>query len=361
MKFSRIFLIFFCISLFGCGRGETVPPEVKLVEAQELNLWRAEAHLYLPEQYARYKTALGKAKDDLTKVNARFAWFRDYKPVQAEFEQLLKQGEELLKRLETEKKQKAEVLLEQINSTQDGINNIKKLTQVINEGRLSRGNITKAEVILREAKTLYEKSRLIDSEQKLKDLQGYMSDAEEAITPIFKRYKDRDMLVKWKSWAEDSIRESKESGLYSILINKAERKLMVYKDGNLYKTYSVGIGRNGSLDKLHAGDGATPEGKYKIIRKNSKNRYYKALLINYPNDEDRKAFQNAKRNGLLPANAGIGGLIEIHGGGKDGMTYGCVSLDNKQMEELFNIARVGTPVTIIGALDGENPISKALK
>lgn len=358
---SRIFLIVFYISLLGCGRGETVPPEVKLVEDQELNLWRAEAHLYLPEQYSRYKSDLSKAKDDLVKINARFVWFRDYKPVQSEFAQVLKQGEELLKRLEAEKKQKAEVLLEQINSTQDSIANIKKLTHVINEGRLSRGNITKAEVILREARTLYENGKFIDSEQKLKDLQAYMADAEEAMTPIFNRYKDRDMIVKWKSWAEDSIRESRERGVYSILINKAERKLMVYKDGNLYKRYSVGIGRNGSLDKLHAGDGATPEGKYKIIRKNPKSRYYKALLINYPNDEDRKAFQSAKRNGIISATARIGGLIEIHGGGKDGMTYGCVSLDNRQMEELFNMVTVGTPVTIIGALDGENPISKALK
>lgn len=356
-----MFILLLLISLPGCKSGETVPPEAKLVEKQELDLWRADAHLYLPEQYTHYKEYLNKARLDLIKVNSRFAWFRDYKPVQAEFLELFKQGEELLRRLESEKRRKAEVLLTEINNIQDDIDRIKRITHVINEGRLSRGNITKAEINLREARILYENGKFIDSEQKLWEIEAYMAHAEEAVIPIFKRYRDSDMIAKWKSLAEDAIRESKEKGFYSILIEKAERKLMVYKNGNLYRTYSIGIGRNGSLDKLHAGDSATPEGKYKIIRKKPKSRYYKALLINYPNDEDRREFQEAKRNGLIPYASRIGGLIEIHGGGKDGMTYGCISLDNREMEELFDIAEVGTPVTIIGAIDGENPISKALK
>jgi hypothetical protein len=54
-------------------------------------------------------------------------------------------------------------------------------------------------------------------------------------------------------------------------------------------------------------------------------------LINYPNDEDRRQFAQAKRRGAISRRAGIGGLIEIHGGGKDGQTYGCVSLDDHHM------------------------------
>jgi lipoprotein-anchoring transpeptidase ErfK/SrfK len=54
-------------------------------------------------------------------------------------------------------------------------------------------------------------------------------------------------------------------------------------------------------------------------------------------------------------------LIEIHGGGKDGQTLGCVALDDRHMEELFAIADVGTPVTIVGATDYENCVTVALK
>jgi hypothetical protein len=46
--------------------------------------------------------------------------------------------------------------------------------------------------------------------------------------------------------------------------------------------------------------------------------------------------------------AGMGGLIEIHGGEKDGMTYGCISLENGHMDELFELVPLGTPVAIVG-------------
>lgn len=93
----------------------------------------------------------------------------------------------------------------------------------------------------------------------------------------------------------------------------------------------------------------------------SRSRYYKALLINYPNDDDRRQFTAAKKKGLIPKYAGIGGLIEIHGGGKSGMTYGCIGMENDQMDELFSIVDVGTPVTIVGTVEYDNNISSAIK
>ncbi len=43
------------------------------------------------------------------------------------------------------------------------------------------------------------------------------------------------------------------------------------------------------------------------------------------------------------------------------MTYGCVALENEPMLELFSLVGVGTPVTIVGALESENSIAKALR
>jgi L,D-peptidoglycan transpeptidase YkuD (ErfK/YbiS/YcfS/YnhG family) len=53
---------------------------------------------------------------------------------------------------------------------------------------------------------------------------------------------------------------------------------------------------------------------------------------------------------VVPANAGIGSLIEIHGEGGQGRdwTDGCVALSNSDMDRVFSHARVGTPVTIVG-------------
>ena len=108
--------------------------------------------------------------------------------------------------------------------------------------------------------------------------------------------------------------------------------------------------------KRHRGDGATPEGRYHVIRKKDSNRtiYHKALEINYPNETDQEAFRVAVARGELPRGTHIGGLIEIHGEGGKGAnwTAGCVALRNTDMEAVFEIAKVGTPVTIVGSLKG---------
>ena len=61
------------------------------------------------------------------------------------------------------------------------------------------------------------------------------------------------------------------------------------------------------------------------------------------------------------AEAGIGGFIEIHGGGKDNLTKGCVGLENKDMDHVYGLTEVGTPVTIVGAVSVENTILAEIK
>ena len=61
------------------------------------------------------------------------------------------------------------------------------------------------------------------------------------------------------------------------------------------------FGRNGLLDKLHAGDGATPEGRYRVKAKNARSRFHRALLIDYPNAEDLVEFAAARRDGRISA------------------------------------------------------------
>jgi len=58
----------------------------------------------------------------------------------------------------------------------------------------------------------------------------------------------------------------------------------------------------------------------------------------------------------------LAGIIEIHGGGGRGFdwTDGCVALTDSEMEYVFKIAKVGTPVAIIGSM-GSGPINSALK
>ena len=113
------------------------------------------------------------------------------------------------------------------------------------------------------------------------------------------------------------------------------------------------LGFNWIADKSRAGDGATPEGRYRIVSRTTASAYYRALLLDYPNADDRAEFARARRSGDVPRSAGIGGLIEIHGEGGRGRdwTKGCVALANPDMADLFARVSVGTPVTIVGSDD----------
>ncbi|HEU4795905.1 MAG TPA: L,D-transpeptidase family protein [Pyrinomonadaceae bacterium] len=147
-----------------------------------------------------------------------------------------------------------------------------------------------------------------------------------------------------------------------IVVYKKARKLELYSDKTLLRTYRVGLGFNPVADKQREGDGATPEGEFYVFVKNNKSAYYLSLGISYPNVEDadrglrdglitraqHAAILQAIRNKKAPPQyTKLGGLIYIHGhGAGSDWTLGCVALENNEMKELYDAVIVGTPVTI---------------
>jgi L,D-peptidoglycan transpeptidase YkuD (ErfK/YbiS/YcfS/YnhG family) len=169
------------------------------------------------------------------------------------------------------------------------------------------------------------------------------------------RFSDAGLIAQWRHWAQATIEDSRSSGSAAILIDKLRRRVFVYNAGKVLGSFAAELGANGLRRKEHAGDRATPEGRYRVTQmKDSRStRYFKALLINYPNDEDRMLFSLGKRRGTIPTRAGIGSLIEIHGEGGQGQdwTDGCVALRNEDMEKVFAWSRIGMPVTIVGTYE----------
>jgi len=160
---------------------------------------------------------------------------------------------------------------------------------------------------------------------------------------------------KYRTWIDETIGLSKKKNV--VIVDKSEYRLDVYKNKELILSFPVELGRNPYDDKKMQGDCCTPEGKYKVdIKKNIGNtNFYKAFLIDYPNSIDIREFRKWKQEGIIPSNARIGGMIEIHGhgsgkaGNKGGRnwTLGCIALSNKQMDELFKYVFTNTPVTIV--------------
>lgn len=147
-----------------------------------------------------------------------------------------------------------------------------------------------------------------------------------------------------------------------ILISKSNRRLMLYSDGKLLKSYDIGLGFNPVPDKVKEGDGATPEGEFYIFTRNERSAYYLSLGISYPNIEDAERGLRDKliteeqynqivnaiqRGGMPPQDTALGGLIYIHGrGAQKDWTLGCIALDDPNMKELFDSVPVGTKVII---------------
>lgn len=169
---------------------------------------------------------------------------------------------------------------------------------------------------------------------------------------LHSRFDDPRNLRLWRAMVADTIAQSKRDRTTVFVVDKLKRRLHVYTNGERVASYDAEIGAKGLKQKMHAGDQATPEGRYRVtqVRGPGRTKYYKALLIDYPNSEDRARYNFGKRSGQVPRRAGIGSLIEIHGDGGQGRdwTDGCVALTNSDMDRVFAKARVGTPVTIVG-------------
>lgn len=131
-----------------------------------------------------------------------------------------------------------------------------------------------------------------------------------------------------------------------VYLFKEQRTLVLMSGAKPVRTWSVDLGFAPVGAKQEKGDGKTPEGRYYINWRNPDSEYHRALYINYPNADDRAAARAAGRD--------PGGDIYLHGGpvlardkGRSDWTAGCVSVSDREIEEIYGMIRIGTPIDIL--------------
>jgi murein L,D-transpeptidase YafK len=134
-----------------------------------------------------------------------------------------------------------------------------------------------------------------------------------------------------------------------VVVYKHERKLVLLSAGKELRSYKVALGGEPVGPKTRHGDHRTPEGIYTLDSRNPNSHFYKAFHISYPNSKDTAA---ARKQGVGP-----GGDIMLHGLPKEyawvgkahvlhDWTDGCIAVTNEEMDEIWKLVRVGTPIEI---------------
>jgi len=219
-------------------------------------------------------------------------------------------------------------------------------------GRREGAAMERAAVAISTAKRLASAGSYDQAVDKLRKAREDASVVHASWLGLHERFSDRRLRRQWRTIADAVVQESRDLQHFGIVVDKLKRELILYYRGLRMATFHAELGANGLKRKEFSGDRATPEGVYRIIefKQGKRTGYYKALLLDYPNAEDRVRFDLGKRRGTIPRRAGIGGLIEIHGDGGAGAdwTDGCVALSNEDMDVIFSRVRLGTPVAIVG-------------
>jgi murein L,D-transpeptidase YafK len=129
-----------------------------------------------------------------------------------------------------------------------------------------------------------------------------------------------------------------------VVVNKGQRRMHLLHNDKILESYDIQLGFAPVGHKQFEGDGKTPEGVYRIDRRNPKSRFHLSLGISYPNINDVEA---ARAMGKSP-----GGDIFIHGQENrkkernHDWTWGCIAVKNKEMEQIYSMVRTGTLVTL---------------
>jgi len=329
------------------------PPLAEMQNAREVlsSAAKNKAATYSIKLYNEARINYDSALINWKRENKRFIYLRNYERVTM-FARLA--SEKAIQAAENSKTNYSDLKIKgqkKIDSLNNIINNINTLFTSYPLSSEIRNRISEGKLLLKEAEVDFKNGHYLQANRKIVDSEYLITGSYDNSVENLKNY--FDSYPQWQKWVSLTIKESKKNQDYAIIVDKVARKLYVYLKGAVKYEYVAELGKNWVGDKRVKGDNATPEGMYKITKKfgSNKTKYYKALLLNYPNDEDLSSFKREIANGTLPAKSKIGGLIEIHGSGGRGTdwTEGCIALTDREIDVLYKVVKVGTPVTIVGS------------
>lgn len=350
-------------SLSGCV--EAVPQDaVRAVENIDRDLMELRAAEFSPTDYAQFAQQWMVLKARVQSDEDLIRWPWEPNDLEVALRRLQVEGSRTVVRLTMERESLRRSAEDKIARVENRFRMMSLQGSAIDSRLVLGQKPDEIELLMKQAQTFYEQGRY-DRSLDASDLAAQNLATQAAVlSSELGRYADRDRISRWQQMAKGTITWSRIHRTSAIVINKADRVLTLYRNGHTVLSYPVRLGFNGIREKHYQEDGATPEGRYRINSKvgQGKTQFYRALVLDYPNEDDRRRYQLGRKTGQIPASRAIGGQIEIHGVENKLMaqTLGCVMLDNPQMALLYDRVAKGTPVTIVGALHEQNSVALTL-
>jgi L,D-peptidoglycan transpeptidase YkuD (ErfK/YbiS/YcfS/YnhG family) len=343
---------------------QQAPPDlVQAVEALDRRLAAAQSAEFASEEYTRFVQHWVALKERIRSDDV-IGWPWEDNPFVADLRALHEEGVAVLalarERQNAEQRRAASrvVRLER---------RLRRLTSGVDRigGRVVLGEQrVKTELLVKQTRSFMEQGRFTQAQRTAELADEWIASQARQLSSELGRYADPAQVSRWRAMVRRTVDWSREHHAAALVVVKAARQLTLYRSGRAIVTYPVRLGFNGLLEKRYADDGATPEGLYRVVQVKDRGQtdFYRAFLLDYPNDDDRRRFHRAQRAGLIPRTARIGGNIEVHGESNRQLsqTLGCIMLANRQMDRLFTEVEVGTPVAIVGAIDADNAVAVVL-
>jgi murein L,D-transpeptidase YafK len=135
-----------------------------------------------------------------------------------------------------------------------------------------------------------------------------------------------------------------------VVVHKGDRRLLLMHSGNIVRSYHVALGLSPIGQKERSGDFRTPEGSYRLERRNARSDYFLSIRVSYPNETDQKRARLRHWD--------TGGSIMIHGLPNylkhepeyylsHDWTDGCIAVSNADMTEIWMLTPDDVPIDIL--------------
>jgi murein L,D-transpeptidase YafK len=330
-------------------------PQQEVKKAREAlhNAENAKSRQFAKAKFIKAKKYYDSALVEWGRQNNLFFLKRNFSKVKLYAQKSFKASCEAKSQAEANSKDISHYLKTKIDSLDQFISKHDELIRSLPLSPDARKTFQNAKITFSESRIAYNRNSDLNlAMKKITIAEDKLSLVKQSINSLLKDYASNYSM--WKKLAESAVETSRDDSIPVILVDKYAKKLYLYINGVRKYKFDVELGKNWIGNKMLRNDQATPEGKYLITQKYTSNKtnYYKALLLNYPNNEDTIRFLANKHSGRIPASACIGDMIEIHGEGGKGINWtdGCIALRDSEIDSIFDMVSVETPVTIVGSL-----------